>query len=231
MIPVHLLRGTVTFSRLSRAAALLVIAASVISLAACSSPSAPPIALETSQDDAIACIPTPDPGAGASSWDSPVGSAIGMYYNQSDTPATVTSVSLLDPHNLTLHGAVLYKMAHYAHALSPISGWKDEEQGSLASDWARRQPIPGAVIPSEEGPIPASQFIVKRPDIYQVAVDVSATTRSAGWALGMVINYKASGRNYTLTLRAGIGIAPTTGNPYTACKQITNTIQAGFKAR
>jgi len=228
MIPVHTLRGTAIFSRLSRVAALLVTAASVVSLPACSSASAPPIALETTQKDVVACIPTPDPLAGASSWNSAVGSAIGMYYNQSGSPVTVTSVSLLDPHNLTLHGAVLYEMAHYAHALTPISGWKDEEEGALASDWARRQPIPGAVIPAEDGPISASQFAAKRANTYQVAVDVSVATRAPGWALGVVMNYTASGRRYTLTLWAGMGVAPTTGNMTSACEQTSKAIQAGM---
>jgi hypothetical protein len=230
MIPVHPLRGTAIFSRLSRAAALIVVAASVMSVPACGSASAPPIALATAQKDAIACILTPDSLAGASRWNSPVGSALGMYYNQSAAPVTVTSVSLLDPHNLTLHGAVLYEMAHYAHALTPISGWEDEEDGSLASDWARRQPIPGAVIPAEGGPISASQFAAKRPDTYQVAVDVSVATRAPGWALGVVMNYTASGQHYTLTLWAGMGVAPTTGNMASACEQTSKAIQAGFNA-
>jgi hypothetical protein len=153
-----------------------------------------------------------------------------MYYNQSGAPVTVTSVSLLDPHNLTLHGAVLYEMAHYAHALTPISGWEDEEEGSLPSDWARRQPIPGAVIPAEDGPISGSQFAARRPNTYQVAVDVSVAARAPGWALGVVMNYTASGQHYTLTLWAGMGVAPTTGNMASACEQTSKAIQAGFNA-
>jgi hypothetical protein len=222
-------RGAPIFPRPSRVAALLITAALVLPVSACSSASAPPIVVETTQKGVIVCIIAPDHPARIGSWNTPVASAIGMYYNQSGAPVTITSVSLLNPHNMLFHGAVLYKMGHYAHAIAQISAWSTEGKGALASDWARRQLIPGAVIPAESGPIPASQLIVKKPDLYQVAVDVSVATPGSGWALGVVMNYTASGRSYTINLWAGIGIASSRNHVHTTCEQITPAIEAGFR--
>lgn len=223
-------RGATVFPGLSRVAALLIMATSVLSVSACSSASTPPIVLLTVQKGVIYCIPAPDPGTSISNWNTPVGGAVAMYYNQSGTPVTVTSVSLLAPHNLLLHGAVLYKMPHYAHPLAPLSAWKDEGRWVPAAEWASRQPIPGAVIPAESGPIPDSQLAASRPDTYQVAVDVSDARPGAGWAPGVVMNYTASGRPYTLTLWAGIAVDSSHIPLQSACHQPTQAIQAAFRA-
>jgi hypothetical protein len=71
----------------------------------------PPMTLYSAQEALITCIPAPDPGT-ITRWDSQIGYYRGIYYNHSSAPVTVESMSLLHPHNLTVHGAAVYKMAH-----------------------------------------------------------------------------------------------------------------------
>lgn len=60
-------------------------------------------------------------------------------------PVTVESVSLIAPHNLVVHKAVVF--ADTGPALPWDTGWSQEGSGNLAAAWARRQPVPGGVIP------------------------------------------------------------------------------------
>ena len=96
------------------------------------------------------CAPAPDPRTAITHWDSQVGALAGMYYNSSDYPVTLESVSLLSPHNLVLHGAAVYEMVHYRNSLAIVSAWSQE--ASFGRVWTPPQAIPGAVIPAEIGP-------------------------------------------------------------------------------
>ncbi len=120
--------------------------------------------LDSGQEALIACIPAPDPGTGINRWDSQIGYYGGIYYNQSSGPVTMESVSLLHPHNLILHGADVYKMAHYKISLPFEWAWGHEGTARSATQWAAiRQRIPGATIPPENGPIAPADFTRLRP--------------------------------------------------------------------
>jgi hypothetical protein len=163
-----------------------------------------------------------------SRWDSQVGSLGGMYYNQSSTPVTVESVSLLLPHNLILHGAIVYEMAHYAHSLPFQSSWDREGSGQPAALWAARQRIPGAVIPPGIGPLALDDFSKKNPDVYEIAVDISAASPAGGWTPGVVVKYRARGRAYTATLMIGLAIASTSTSTSNDCNAETHAIQGSW---
>lgn len=121
-------------------------------VAACGSSSSntPQLTLVNAQRVLIACLPAPDTQAGVPRWDSPIGFYGGIYYNQSSVPVTVESALLLDPHNLTLHGAAIYKMPHFDLALPYEWAWGQERIYDTTAQWAAiRHPIPGAIIPPE----------------------------------------------------------------------------------
>ena len=113
--------------------------------------------------------------------------------------------ALLDPHNLVLHGGLVYEMAHSRHPLTPAIAWVQEGRGAPRAAWAHRQPLPGAVIPAGRG-IPAGGKISPKFNLYEIAVDVSDATPGGGWALGEVVRCRAGGRTYTFKARTGIGI-------------------------
>jgi hypothetical protein len=45
------------------------------------------------------------------------------YYNSSASPVEIESVSLIDSHDLVLHGAVVYEMRHSEDPLIQVDGW------------------------------------------------------------------------------------------------------------
>lgn len=157
-------------------------------------------------------MPAPNPPI-ATRWDSPIGYYGGYYYNQSSQASRVESVSLLDPHNLILHGAAVYKEAHFNISALPLEwGWGHEGKAYSAAQWAAiRQPVLGAVIPAENGPIAANDFVKLKPDVYEVGVDMSAATPAGGWASGVVVKYRAGGSTYTSTLLVGLVIMSAPG--------------------
>ena len=173
-----------------------------------------PLFLLTQQKGMMACVPALNRAAGMTSWDTPVGMAFGMYYNQSWAPAKVMSVSLVDPRNLVVRGAVVYKMAQYNHAVPYVWTWSQEiAGGEPRPEWAARQPVPGAVIPPGGGPAPAN-FATAHPDVYQVVVEVQATARGDAWASGYTVTYRVTGRTYAVKLLVGLAIVDgaTTGS-------------------
>ena len=164
---------------------------------------------------------------GLPTWDAPAGYAEDMYWNQSSQPLTIEAVQLLDPHNLVLQGSVLYKMAHASHALPLASGWAQMGREDPPA-WQARQRIPGAVMRPVGGPVDVNGNLSHKIDLWEIAVDVTATTPAGGWALGEIVRYKTAGRTYTFEARAGLALG-TSLSPFThSCDGRLNAIKVAF---
>lgn len=165
---------------------------------------------------------------GLLTWDAPVGYAEDMYWDQSSKPLTVESVSLLDPHNLVLHGGAIYKMPHSRHPL-PISwAWADEGREVPAGGWSARQRIPGATIPPVGEPVIVNGAISFKADLYEIVVDISAGTPAGGWALGEVVRYTWDGGTYTFVAKTGLGVGTTNGPGNHSCDAQMRAIAGAF---
>ena len=187
--------------------------------------------LYSAQEAFIGCIPAPDPGTGINRWDSQIGYYGGIYYNQSSGPVTVESVSLLHPHNLIYHGAAVYKVAHFKISLSYEWAWGQEGTARSATQWAAiRQRIPGATIPPGNGPIAPADFMKLRPDVYEIAVDMSAASPAGGWTPGVVVTYRAGGTTYTSTLLVGLAIGSAAKPLSSTCDAPTRSVQDSWEA-
>jgi hypothetical protein len=117
-----------------------------------------------------------------------------------------TSVSLIDSHNLVLHGAIVYEMRHSENPLIDVAGWELMGHSGVPSLWARRQNVPDAVIPPE-----TSAIAVPGPDArdeYQVVLDISAKTPAGGWAIGQQVTYRQGNTQYTVRAYTGYAIGP-----------------------
>jgi hypothetical protein len=183
-----------------------------------------PLGLHTEQEGMASCIPAPDPGTAITRWNSQVGVLAGMYYNSSDYPVTLESVSLISPHNLVLHGAAVFEMVHYRNSIAFESAWSQE--ASFGRVWTPPQAVPGAVIPAEIGPLAPSDFPAKRPDVYEIAVDVSDASPAGGWALGVSVDYRYLGQSYNIKLMTGIAIG--SGASSSGCDAPMKAIQAAW---
>jgi hypothetical protein len=142
-------------------------------------------------------------------WNSPIGFTTDWYANQGTRPATITSLKLLGAHDLVLHGAVLYEMEHSLHTLTMADPWPKVGTGSDPRLWARRQPIPGAVIPPGHAKYALIRFS-KQDNLYVIAEDVTATSRQGGWALGQIVTYISGGTTYTVESHSGVAIGAAT---------------------
>jgi hypothetical protein len=168
------------------------------------------------------------PADGLDSWATPVAYAEDMYWNQGSAPLTVESVSLLDPHNLILHGSLVYEMAHARHPL-PISwAWADVGSKVPPSEWRARQPIPGAVSPPSASPVETNGTLSNKVNLYEIVLDISAATPVGGWALGEVVTYKAGGVSYVFTAKTGLGIGTSRLPAKDSCNAQITAIVAGF---
>jgi hypothetical protein len=205
---------------------------SAMLLCACSAsaPSEPPLISHTAQKALSVCLPVPDKSTGLANFNSAVGIAEGLFYNQSAESLTVESVTLFHPHNLVLHAAIVYKMAHYSNPLYPITAWNDEGKGVPENAWNMRQPVPGAVIPSGDGVLASSDFPVKRPDVYEIALEVSASSPAGGWALGEVVKYRSGNKSYNFTLMTGMAIGGALQPSANPCSAPLKAINAAFAA-
>jgi hypothetical protein len=213
-----------------RRSAALALAATALLTAACSAGSGAvaPLSMGTAQKGAKACAEAPDryPSAGIPTWGSPIGYALNWYYNSSASPIELESVSLIDAHNLVLHGAIVYEMPHSESPLSEASGWAVLSQSANPALWARRQSIPGAVIPRQTSTISAPG-----PDAqneYQVALDISATTPAGGYAIGDQITYRQGNAQYTIRSYTGYAIGPP-GTDGPKCQTQENAITAAWQ--
>lgn len=206
---------------------LLLAALTAMPAAACGSSTPPnPMMLYSAQEAFIGCITAPDPGTGIIRRDSQIGYYGGIYYNQSSGPVTMESVSLLHPHNLIFHGAAVYKMAHFKISLPYEWAWGKEGTAHSATQWAAiRQRIPGATIPPENGPIAPADFMRLNPDVYEIAVDMSAASPAGGWTPGVVVTYRAGGTTYTSTLMVGLAIGSAAKPLSSTCDAPTRSVQ------
>ena len=190
-------------------AALALVATALLTAACAAGGSAgQPLGMGTVQKGAKACAEAPDqyPSAGIPAWNSPVGYALNWYYNSSASPIVIESVSLIDAHNLILHGAIVYEMPHSESPLSEADGWVTLPQSANPGLWARRQSIPGAVIPPQTSTISAPGPDAR--DEYQVALDISAKTPEGGYAIGDQITYRQGNTQYTIRSYTGYAIGP-----------------------
>jgi hypothetical protein len=189
--------------------------------------------LYSAQYALIACTIAPNPGTEINRWDSQIGYYAGIYYNHSSGPVTMESVSLLHPHNLILHGADVYKAAHFNISLPYEWPWGHEGTAHSATQWAAiRQRIPGATIPRENGPIAPANFNRLNPDVYEIAVDMSVASPSpaGGWATGVVVTYRAGGTTYTSTLMVGLTIGSAAKPLPSGCDAPKRSVQDFWKA-
>lgn len=207
------------------------IAGAALLLAGCGS-SAAPLVIHSQQAGMSLCTPAPNPGAGIGldRWDSQVGISAGMYYNQGQRPVTVRTVSLVGAHNMVLHGALVYEMPQYRNPLPTTFKW---EYGSRGDGLNVRlvQQVPGAVIPPGIGPV--SSFPKQHPDVYEIAVDVSARKPGPAWTEGVDVGYLADGHSGSVRLYIGLAIGagpqpPAANGDEPLCDKAMNAIQAAF---
>jgi hypothetical protein len=210
------------------AAAALALAATALLTVACSS-AGQPLVMGTVQKGVLACAEAPNryPSAAIPAWNSPANYAFNWYYNSSAAPITIESVSLIDAHNLILHGAIVFKMPHSENPITVDGGWSlisyYARRGNL---WARIQSIPGAVIPPQTSTISAPGPGAR--DEYQVALDVSAETPAGGYAIGDQITYRQGGTQYTMRSYSGYAIGPP-GKDGPKCDAQENAINAAWR--
>jgi hypothetical protein len=218
-------------ARWRRAPLWVVLAAGLaVLLAGCGN--AAPLVTDSQQAGMLLCSPAPNPGAGigVDRWDSAVGLSAGLYYNQSQRPVTVRTVSLVGAHNMVLHGAMVYEMVQYRNPLPLEFKWEYGSTGGRV-DAKLVQQVPGAAVPPGIGPV--TNFVRQHPNVYEIAVDVSARQPGAAWAAGVDVSYAAYGGAQVLRLYIGLAIAahahPTAVNGEDPlCQQAMNAIQAEF---
>jgi hypothetical protein len=222
---------TASVRRLARA--LSVASVLAVAVSACGGPgSGPfrpgsgPLVAATAQKGFVSCEPAPNPDVRSiNRWNSPIGFALDTFVNVSRSPLTVESVSLIDPHGLVAHGAIVYEMAHSMHPLDQEDGWSEIGTEVPQALWTRYHHAVPAVIPAG---YPASNF---RPsyklNLYEIVPDVTATSPNGGWALGEEVTYKADGQTYTVKAYTGYAISHPS-DPLTFCDVQRNAIESAF---
>jgi hypothetical protein len=100
-------------------------------------------------------------------------------------------------------------------------------QSANPSLWARRQSIPGAVIPPQTSTISAPGPNAR--DEYQVALDISAKTPEGGYAIGHQITYRQGNTQYTIRTYTGYAIGPP-GTDGPKCQAQENAIAAAWRS-
>lgn len=184
------------------AAALATLA--LLPLAGCSAGAQPLVSLGSKAVQV--CAPAPGtPVTGISAWNSPIGFVASSFYNASAAPLEIEAVSLLDPHNVILHRVVVYEAKRELNQMVGASAWRLAGVGADRADWARRQPVPGAVIsPDPPGAGPTTH------DAYQLVLDISAKTPAGGYAIGEQVTYRQGNARYAIRAYAGYVISPPT---------------------
>jgi hypothetical protein len=214
-------RSKVPMFRYAAAAALT--AAAGLLLTACSAGSRPPLVDMKAQEGEKVCFPAPNGAADTPAWNSPVGFALNLYYNASSTPVEVESVTLIDPHNLILHKAIVYEAKREQHQLIQSDGWPAISTNSDPAAWAQRQAVPGAVIgPDASDPGPTGH------NAYEVVLDVSARTPAGGYATGQQVTYRQGSAQYTVRSYQGYEISPAGPEGPTRCTALSNAIDVAW---
>jgi hypothetical protein len=205
-----------------------VAAASALLTAACSAGGGAGPLVAQSNKAAKSCAPAPNKVASDAipAWNSPVGFTGALYYNPTASPVTVESVSLIGAHNLVLHKAIVYQTRREQNQLAPANGWPAISLGSDQASWARRQPVPGAVI--DPDPPNAGD---NSHNSYQVVVDVTAKTPAGGYAIGQEVSYRQGSTVYTVRDYSGYAISPP-GGPMsgTRCQAYWNAISTAWQS-
>lgn len=214
-----------------RYSAIAALAAAALLPTGCSSVSGSagqPLGLDTQQEGVRSCeaAPTEIPSAGIPKWNSPIGWALNSYYNSSTSPIELESVSLIDSHGLVLHGVTVYEMRHSENPLILSDGWGHMSQGASPSMWAGRQSVPGAVIPPETSTIGTPGPNAR--DVYQIVIDVSASTPAGGYAIGQQVTYRQGNTQYTIRSYTGYAIGPPGPNG-PKCQTQENAIVAAWR--
>jgi hypothetical protein len=206
------------------AGVVLVCAAVLAIVRACGNdPSATgPLAANVNQKGMANCTPAPLPRSAITTWHSPVWFALDSFVNESRSPLTIESISLIDPHNVRLRGALVYEIVHQRYQLIQSGGLADLASSVPASAWARRQYVPGAVIAAGH---PVSDFAAPSLNLYQIVPAVQQKHPGGGWALGEVVTYRVGGQTYKVTAYSGYIIS--NGNN---CQSLTNAVFAAFRA-
>jgi hypothetical protein len=152
-----------------------------------------------------------------------------MYYNQSSAPVTVQAVSLVVAHNMVLHGAMVYEMVQYRNPLPSMFQWEYGSSG-LRVNAKLGQPVPGAVLAAGSGPV--TNFPKQHPNVYIVAVDVTARQPGAAWATGVNVGYTANGQAHVIRLLIGFAIGadlhPDGPGDDLLCETATHAIQSAW---
>jgi hypothetical protein len=205
-----------------------VAAASALLTAACSAGGGAGPLVSGSNKGEKACAPAPSKIASEAvpAWNSPVGFTGAWYYNPTASPVTVESVSLIGAHNLVLHKTIVYQTRREQNQLAPVNGWPAVSLGSDPASWARRQPVPGAVI----APDPPNAGDTSH-NAYQVVVDVTAKTPAGGYAIGQEVTYRQGNAEYTIRSYSGYAISPP-GGPMagTRCQAYWNAISTAWQS-
>jgi hypothetical protein len=173
-------------------------------LAGCGSGTSQPLETLNMTGDII-CMSLNAPELGITGWHTPVGFTTDWYVNHGSQPARIIAISLVDSHGLILHRAFVYEMVGAWHVLYQVIAWARLDRGAQPSAWARRQPIPGAVIPTghwQDG----QQGLSRKDNLYVVAEDITATSPGGGWAAGEKLTYLSGGHLYTIVAHTGIGL-------------------------
>jgi hypothetical protein len=196
--------------------------------------SAVPLVTNSQQAGMSSCTPAPNfaAGIGIGRWNSPFGVSAGMYYNQSSAQVTVRTVSLVGAHNMVLHAAMVYEMVRYRNPLPTMFKWEyGSGSGPLRVNAQLVQQVPGAVLAAGIGPV--TNFPKQQPNVYEIAVDVSARQPGAAWAAGVNVGYTAGGQVHVLRLLIGIAIGAyshpdASDDPGPLCNTATNAIQSAW---
>jgi hypothetical protein len=170
-------------------------------------------------------MPAPNPGASIPAWNSPVGFSLDWYENTSSAPVTIESVSLIDPHNLVLRGAVIYQGTSRKHSVDLSDGWKLMGRYADPNAWAHRQGVPGAVIPAQTS---QKGTTATDPPEYDVILDISAKTPAGGYASGQQVTYKQGNNQYTIRTYSGYAISPPEPNGDTRCHAMLNAVETAW---
>jgi hypothetical protein len=185
--------------------------------------------MASAQEGVLGCIPAPNPGTAITRWNTAIGFALDMFYDRSRSPLTITAVTLIDPHNLLLHGALVYEMVHNAHPLILEDAWSTIGQHAPPQAWAARQPVPGAVMPPENAAPEVHGHRNPASNVYEVVPDISVQKPGGGWAIGVAITYKVGLRTYHFKAYGGYAIGVSRAQSATYCTPQLNAIQKAFR--
>ena len=215
----RLLAGGDAAAPFRRLAGALTCAAIISAIGGCGD-SPDPLQADVQQRGSASCTPAPNPPGNISAWNSHIAFALDMFVNVSRSPLTIESVSLIDSHNLVLHGAVVYEMANSQHPMITEQAWAPIGNSGLPK-------VPGAVIPAG---FPTTSFKPRYSlNTYEIVPDISLAKPGGGWAIGIKVTYKGKGQTYTVKAYTGYAIG---GGPYSTstdyCYAQLNAINAAF---